>query len=183
MARRSDTRQRIQQVALELFAERGYDQTSLREVAEQLEITRPALYYHFKTKEDILTSVVEDLTGSVDELMEWSRAQPRTAEARREILARVATLLGDQWRPLVRFSQVNQAAIAKLPVGDRMRERMLALISLLADPEADLTRQFEAQLAIVAVILGNVPFPFALDATDEQRSAIALEVAIRLLSG
>src|SRR3569833_355322 len=100
MARRSDTRQRIQQVALELFAERGYDQTSLREVAEQLEITRPALYYHFKTKEDILTSVVEDLTGSVDELMEWSRAPPRTAEARRVILARAATALEAASRPL-----------------------------------------------------------------------------------
>lgn len=182
MARRSDTRQRIQQVALELFAERGYDQTSLREVAERLEITRPALYYHFKTKEDILTSVVEDLTGSVDELMEWSRAQPRTAAARREILARVATLLGDRWRPLIRFSQVNQAAIAKLPIGEHLRQRMIALVSLLADPKTDLTRQFEAQLAVIAVMLGNIAFPFALDATDEQRSAIALEVAIRLIS-
>ena len=45
---RSDTRARIQRVALELFAEQGYDKTSLREIAERLDVTKAALYYHFK---------------------------------------------------------------------------------------------------------------------------------------
>src|SRR5262249_20860254 len=45
---RSDTRARIQQVALELFAEQGYEKTSLREIAERLDVTKAALYYHFK---------------------------------------------------------------------------------------------------------------------------------------
>src|SRR5207249_3794900 len=54
-----DTRSRIQEVALELFTEKGYDQTSLREIAERLDVTKAALYYHFKTKEDIVASFVE----------------------------------------------------------------------------------------------------------------------------
>ncbi|WP_279582068.1 TetR/AcrR family transcriptional regulator [Fodinicola feengrottensis] len=83
MSGRTDTRQRIQQVALELFSERGYDKTSLREVADRLEITRPALYYHFKAKEDILGSVIEDLTASMDELTAWAKDQPRTTGAAR----------------------------------------------------------------------------------------------------
>ncbi|HWM38542.1 MAG TPA: helix-turn-helix domain-containing protein, partial [Streptomyces sp.] len=45
---RGNTRQRIQDVALELFAQRGYDKTSLREIAEHLDVTKAALYYHFK---------------------------------------------------------------------------------------------------------------------------------------
>src|SRR5437016_2198147 len=57
---RADTRQRIQSVALELFAGQGYDKTSLREIAERLGVTKAALYYHFKSKEDIVTSLVED---------------------------------------------------------------------------------------------------------------------------
>lgn len=180
--RRTDTRERIQQVALELFAERGYEKTSLREVADRLKITRPALYYHFATKEDILTSVVDDLTDSIDELVDWARAQPHTDESRREILRRISTLLSDQWRPLIQFSQVNQAAIGELRAGERMRDRMLTLVSLLGDPESDLVEQFEARLAVVAVLLGSAPVPLGMETTGEQRSAIALEVASKLIA-
>src|SRR5262250_2582010 len=54
---RHDTRQRIQAVALELFNEQGYDKTSLREIAERLDVTKAALYYHFERKEDILVEL------------------------------------------------------------------------------------------------------------------------------
>ena len=54
--RRTDTRQRIHQVALEVFSEQGYDRATLREIAEPLGITRPALYYHFKSKDDLVAA-------------------------------------------------------------------------------------------------------------------------------
>ena len=57
------TPDRIQDVALELFTEQGYEATSLREIAERLGVTKAALYYHFKTKDDIVTSLVEDRVG------------------------------------------------------------------------------------------------------------------------
>lgn len=41
-------------IALDLFNERGYEKTSLREIAEELGFTKAALYYHFPGKEDIL---------------------------------------------------------------------------------------------------------------------------------
>jgi AcrR family transcriptional regulator len=53
-APRGETRERILDVALELFNEQGYDKTSLREIAERLGVTKAALYYHFQNKEDIL---------------------------------------------------------------------------------------------------------------------------------
>ncbi len=53
-APRGETRERILDVALELFNEQGYDKTSLREIAERLGVTKAALYYHFRSKEDIL---------------------------------------------------------------------------------------------------------------------------------
>ncbi|MEV4187075.1 helix-turn-helix domain-containing protein [Streptosporangium canum] len=182
-ARRSDTRERIQQVALELFAERGYEKTSLREVAERLEITRPALYYHFKAKEDILTGVIEDLNGSIDELVEWALAQPHTEEARKEILHRIAALLDDQWRPLIRFAQVNQAVMSELPIGERMQRRMMTMISVLSSPGDGVVQQFEARLAVIALILGNAPFLFGLDVPEKERAAAAMTVATRLVSG
>jgi AcrR family transcriptional regulator len=48
------TRERILDVALQLFNEQGYDKTSLREIADRLGVTKAALYYHFERKEDIL---------------------------------------------------------------------------------------------------------------------------------
>jgi len=51
---RGEMRDRILDVALELFNEQGYDKTSLREIAERLGVTKAALYYHFERKEDIL---------------------------------------------------------------------------------------------------------------------------------
>jgi AcrR family transcriptional regulator len=48
------TRERILDIALELFVEQGYDKTSLRDIAERLGTTKAALYYHFERKQDIL---------------------------------------------------------------------------------------------------------------------------------
>src|ERR1700684_19683 len=51
------TRERILDVALDLFIEKGYDKTSLREIAEPLGFSKAALYYHFASKEDILMAL------------------------------------------------------------------------------------------------------------------------------
>lgn len=48
------TRERILDIALELFVEQGYDGTSLRDIAERLGTTKAAIYYHFERKQDIL---------------------------------------------------------------------------------------------------------------------------------
>src|SRR6516162_5877947 len=51
------TRDRILDVALDLFTEQGFDGTSLREIAERLHVTKAALYYHFESKDDILMAL------------------------------------------------------------------------------------------------------------------------------
>jgi AcrR family transcriptional regulator len=180
--RRTDTRERIQQVALELFAERGYDKTSLQEVAERLQITRPALYYHFRTKEEILAGVIERLVESIEELVAWGREQPATTEARQEILRRISGLLSDQWRPLFRFAQVNQGALEHHPGGDRLREGVFSMVSLLCAPDESMERQFEARLAVIAVILANVPVLFGPDADLSRMNEVALRVASKLIA-
>ncbi|MCA2220552.1 TetR/AcrR family transcriptional regulator [Nonomuraea aurantiaca] len=180
--RRTDTRERIQRVAMELFAERGYDKTTLQEVAERLEITRPALYYHFRTKEEILSSIADGFIASLDELAEWARAQPDTFEARREILRRISELLEDKWRPLMRFAQMNQGAFAQSSVGDRMQDRIVTLVSVLSRPGADAIMQFEARLAVFALILGGVPEVFGMDLPPSELASTAMTVAVRLVS-
>ena len=55
---RSDTRQRIQEAARRLFLQRGVQRTSLQDIADQLGITKPALYYHFRSREELVRSIL-----------------------------------------------------------------------------------------------------------------------------
>lgn len=68
-APRSDTRQRIQEVARELFAEKGVQRTSLQDIAARLGITKPALYYHFGSREDLVRSIVQPLVDGGEEFV------------------------------------------------------------------------------------------------------------------
>ncbi len=54
-----DTRQRILAAARTLFAEFGYAGTSVRMIARSLQITDPAIHYHFRTKQDIFEALLE----------------------------------------------------------------------------------------------------------------------------
>jgi AcrR family transcriptional regulator len=70
----SDTRQRIQDVARELFAAKGVQRTSLQDIADRLGLTKPALYYHFASREELVRSIVQPL---IDEGEEFLAAQER----------------------------------------------------------------------------------------------------------
>lgn len=54
-----DTRERILETALALFAQRGYLGTSMNDIARQLGITKAALYKHYASKQEILDRIVE----------------------------------------------------------------------------------------------------------------------------
>lgn len=54
-----DTRERILETALELFAQSGYPGTSMSDISKELGITKGALYKHYTSKQEILDSIVE----------------------------------------------------------------------------------------------------------------------------
>ncbi|MEU5608280.1 TetR/AcrR family transcriptional regulator [Streptomyces sparsogenes] len=179
-ARRGDTRQRIQDVALELFGEQGYEKTSLREIAERLEVTKAALYYHFKTKEDILISIFQDLARPLDELLDWGRGQPRTLETKQELVRRYSLAL-ESALPLFRFMQQNQAAMSHLRPGETLKDRMLAVSDLLRDPEAPLTDQVRSLSALFVMHTAQFAMQH-LEADPEEKRKAVLEVALDLLA-
>jgi AcrR family transcriptional regulator len=51
------TRDRILDIALDLFIEQGFDKTSLREIADRLGFSKAAIYYHFASKADIFMAL------------------------------------------------------------------------------------------------------------------------------
>jgi len=55
----SNTRKKIFQVSARLFAEKGYNGVSMREISEHSGVTKPTIYYYFQNKEGIYTALVE----------------------------------------------------------------------------------------------------------------------------
>lgn len=56
----TDNRQRLLEVALELFAHRGYDATGVQDVVEAAGVTKPTLYHYFGSKRGLLEALVQD---------------------------------------------------------------------------------------------------------------------------
>lgn len=178
----ADTRSRIQAVALELFIEQGYEQTSLREIAERLGVTKAALYYHFRTKDEIVESLSEDLSSKIKDLIEWARTQPPTIETKHEFLRRYSNeLRRGRHHDVMRFFERNQASMKGMPSAEKMRERMSDLLGILNDPADPLRVRIRSSLALLAL---HATWFLIRDPqiTDDERREAALAVAIELVS-
>nr|MDT0657797.1 TetR/AcrR family transcriptional regulator [Micromonospora sp. DSM 115978] len=178
-----NTRSRIQAVALELFTEQGYERTSLREIAERLGVTKAALYYHFKSKDDIVNSFVSDRISRLDDLVAWAQTQPVDPAGRRAVLRRYADeLFGDEQHSVMQFFEQNQTVLKSLPAGKMMRERLMKVADALAGPGGSPTAQVRAALALFAVhsSLFVIRNP---QVSPAERRRIALEIADELLAG
>jgi AcrR family transcriptional regulator len=182
---RGDTRERIQSVALELFAEQGYEKTSLREIAERLGVTKAALYYHFKSKEDIVRSFTEDYVHELDALIAWGADQPPTAETRALLLARYSDIVSHRIE-VMRFLEHNQAAIDHLMTehGGQDRKKLFrkqfeTFRDLLVPPDAPLRDRVRASMAVVSVGLSCMLYQ--REATDPaELHQVVLDLACEL---
>jgi AcrR family transcriptional regulator len=109
----NSTRERILDVALELFLHQGYDGTSLREIAEQLGVTKAALYYHFKSKEDILLALHMRMHEFGKNALDSVGDEPMSLELWGQLLDQVVDQMLAQ-RKLFLMHERNQASLEKL---------------------------------------------------------------------
>lgn len=72
-----DTKTRILETALKLFLRHGYDKTSMRMLAEELGVTKPAIYHYFDGKEALALEVVEMFRRRSGE---WAQQQTRNLD-------------------------------------------------------------------------------------------------------
>jgi AcrR family transcriptional regulator len=171
---RETTRSKILAVALELVAAKGFAATSTRELSERLGFTKAALYYHFRTKDDLLFALVEPVVESLRRLTRDHAGRTGTA-ARRELLASYAGLVVTHSR-LIRLLSQDAAARYSVRVRDawiQLYDQLVRQLTGRAEPsQAELTRARAALGAIHAALQSS-----RVDEKDPEIQAAALAAA------
>lgn len=78
-----NTKERILRIGLRLFLQKGYDKTSLNDIARQVGISKPAIYHHFKNKDELFHGV---LSFFFEEMAKWSKSRFESCKTLRELL-------------------------------------------------------------------------------------------------
>jgi AcrR family transcriptional regulator len=85
--KKQQTRQTIARVALELFAERGYEHTTLAEIADAADVSKRTIFAYFESKEDILFCDEPRFYEQLKETLEQRPEDATTVDALREFLS------------------------------------------------------------------------------------------------
>ncbi len=150
-------RRRLQQAAVELFCERGYDQTTTAEIAARAGVTERTFFRHFPDKREVLF----DGQAILREMLTVAIAEAPVTLQPLEVLYRafrsVEQLLEDN-RP---FSVPRQQVIDRAPA---LQERELAKVAALAEALALALRQrgVGERLAALAAQTGMATFRYAV---------------------
>ncbi|MEV4168795.1 TetR/AcrR family transcriptional regulator [Nonomuraea sp. NPDC049709] len=138
----SDTKARIQAVARELFVRQGVQNTSLRQISERLGITKPALYYHFASRDDLVRSIVQPMVEDIERFVRDRRSgDPRQ-------------LLDDYFELIWRHRDVlvmmirELSTLSYLDLGTRMFDWRRELIAMLLGPELTQAQHIRATVAL-----------------------------------
>src|SRR4051812_18401377 len=106
------TKQRALAVALDLFSREGYDAVSMREIAEELGVTKAALYHHFASKEEIARELVGGYLAALDEVVARAERDPRPGLD--EVLNAWVALVRTHGVGVIRFIHANQRVVRAL---------------------------------------------------------------------
>jgi AcrR family transcriptional regulator len=175
------THAQILVVALKLFADKGYEATSMREIAEQLGISKPALYYHFDSKEDIVRGILGDMMSQFVDLVDWARDQDPSPELGSLVLDRWTDIVQAHGSTMFRFMLANQHVVRDLQ-GDKrgLLAHLNELCTIIVPADATAEDQLRIRLALMSVNMAGV-LGLDIDAGDDEVLTAARRVAKGLL--
>lgn len=123
-------RERMLSVARQLFCSEGYDRTPLRSISDALGVTKAAVYYHFKAKDDLLVAMVTPVLDRVDALVgAGSAGSLLEGDDRRRFLRGYVDILSTDGDVIALL--FGDPAVAHHPLGRRFagqRERIRVLL-------------------------------------------------------
>jgi AcrR family transcriptional regulator len=175
-----DTRTRLLATALRLFTEHGVEGTSLQMIADALGVTKAAVYYHFKTKDEITEAVAEpalrEMSRMVDEASRLRRPGARVdyiLEGLIDLVLRNRTLVGVLFTDPGIGRAVERSLHGEMNLVGRIQE-------LVCGPDADAATIVATHVALAGVAVAGGSQTLA-DLDDDALRTHLLATARRIL--
>lgn len=171
-----DTRQRIEAIALELFATQGVGQTTMQEIADHLGLTKTALYYHFSSKGEIVRSVVGTAIEELSAFLNHAEQDQHDSQIILEGFFDLCYAHRDVLRALI----FDPSAMSHLAHTDFMPRPTHQAQRLLAGPDPSPERRIRAFMAIQGL---SRCATLLTDIDHDTLRATSVAVALETLTG
>src|SRR5215218_4719724 len=173
-----DTRQRLIEVAVDLFTRHSFAGTSLQMIADQLGLTKAAIYHHFRTREQLLAAVLEPILDELRTIVESAEAR-RTAHSRAEHMMSGYAALAVRNRGLVAVLAADPSVATALHERPEWRELIGRQLALLADVDPGPVGEVKASMVYAG--MAGAAGPASNNLNDEVLRDVLVEVGRRTL--
>jgi AcrR family transcriptional regulator len=175
-----DTRTRILDIARDLITTQGYGSTSIADIAEKLGTSKAALYYHFKSKEEILDAILAEPLAALSELTDRAAADEPGKHAE-EVLAAMIDFVAGPSSCLASFEK-DPSVLHQWAQRNNLLDKEKILITSLVGPKPDATKIIRARAALAVVKQGTAAVRASGDGKlrKDERAEI-LAAAVRAL--
>ncbi len=174
----SPARTRVLDAALGLFADHGVTGTSLQMIADQVGITKAAVYHQFRTKDDIVLAVTERELAKLLPALEDAEASGAGSAARDGLLVHVIEMAVRD-RRLVRTLQFDPVVVRLLAEHEPFQVFMDRLYRVLLGSH-DAGGRIQAAM-LSGAISAAVMHPLVADVDDDTLRTTVIELARRIL--
>jgi AcrR family transcriptional regulator len=177
-----DTKRAIRDAAVRLFVAKGFEETSLREIADAVGITKPSLYYHYASKLELLVAIVNPLLDDLRALADDVEQLTPGVEARR-------TVLQTYIRTMIRHRDAGEMMLRNaVPIINALADQYPVIFDAkkvlrnwLAGPDPTAVRLLRASAAMEILAVALISNEIAQDAGDDVVEATLLDAALAVL--
>ncbi len=179
-----DTRETIRAVALELFSTKGFEQTSLREIAERVGLTKASLYYHYPSKQALLLAVLEPVITGWRSVVDETARLERSPDGVRSVVERCLDVFLRN-RSVAGIFERDAAGVAVVlgSMWDDVVDLGKRLVAWLAGPSptaADRLRAIAA-MEVLGAVLSSATYQEDGEFTDDEMRAVFAQAAMDVL--
>ncbi len=171
------SRQRVLDAALDLFGEKGYDATTMQEIAAAVGVTKAAIYYYFPTKSALLDAILGPAHEEANRLLDEAESMPTKAE---RIVAALDAMIDSGVAHRRALAVLNRdPAVTRHPTYVRNTVELQTRLQRLffgEEPSADERTAFHLSYGLSGVVL------HLEDLNDEQLRAALRRVLHRTLA-